>query len=383
MQIRIIKPKTFVQFGLLVMVLKVSCDISNILPYSDFLDLMLSLVAVGFMMLEILHQSYTGKKILLYAVLTVFSGISVILTGNYGFLISIITCMAICKMDLNRVIRFIFQYELIFLSIHTLLSIVLFAFGKGEIYHVIRQEMRFSFGFIHPNSLAIYVFNLICMWMWLNYETMTKKKAHELVLISFGIFFLTRTRTMFIMTLMLLALFYLAKVRRIRTSIPVIAQFSVPVAAGVSLLLVQLYLKGSNIAYAADKFLTGRVKLGAYAGYHMNVTWLGQSIERLQNIHWDSFWKLNLFTFDNLYTCLTYNQGVIWIFVFSLAFYLIAKRGDIKECILVILWAAYGITEVNGLNAFLFFPLLLTSRLFDKGREKQAYEEGKYYNSCV
>lgn len=370
MQIRIIKPTTYVQFGLLVMVLKVSCNLSSILPYNDTMDKVLSLLAVGLLGIEILHQKYTRKKVCVYAILAMLSGISVVLTGNYGFLISIITCMAVCQTDLKRVIRFIYQYELLFLCGHTALSILNLIFRNGTIYHVLRNEIRFSFGLVHPNTLALYSFNLICMWMWLNYESMTKKKVYQLFGVSLLIYFLTKTRTTFILTLMLVGLFYMTKGKKTRGSVPFIAQIAVPVGYIGSMLLVQLYLRGNSIAYLADKFLTGRVKLGAYASYHMDVTLLGQGIEHLQNIHWDSVWMLNAFTFDNLYTCLVYNQGLIWIVVFSITFYMLAKRGDMKECIFTILWAAYGITEVNGLNAFLFFPLLMTSRLLDKEREK-------------
>jgi hypothetical protein len=82
-------------------------------------------------------------------------------------------------------------------------------------------------------------------------------------------------------------------------------------------------------------------------------------------VKWDPYWRFNSITFDNIFTYLLVSQ-MVWLIVISILFYRCAKKGSNKDCIYILAWAMYGITEVHGINPFLFFPLLIISTLMKR-----------------
>ena len=83
-------------------------------------------------------------------------------------------------------------------------------------------------------------------------------------------------------------------------------------------------------------------------------------------VTYDSVYRLNYFTFDNIYTDITMQQGLIWVIILAVLFFLIAiKRNDANN-FAIIAWGVYGITEVHGLNVYMLFVVLLVNELFFK-----------------
>ena len=79
-------------------------------------------------------------------------------------------------------------------------------------------------------------------------------------------------------------------------------------------------------------------------------------------VRWDQYWGITNHTFDNIYSYLMVNYGVVWICILAVMFVLVAKKGEEKDKILVFLWALYGTTEVHVLNPYLFFPIVLAAK---------------------
>lgn len=154
------------------------------------------------------------------------------------------------------------------------------------------------------------------------------------------------------------------------------AEFIVPICSGLTLLCVNLLLSGNLIAEAVNALLSDRIKLGAYGVSHYGYSFLGQKVAKT-NIVWEAEWGFNGFTFDNIYTYLAVNQGIIWILLLSVLFYYLAKKEDLKTSIFIIIWALYGITEVHGLNGFISFPILLVVSLFEHRVFEIKWRRGK------
>lgn len=357
------KPTTVFDFAIILMVCKVTFSLSSIAPYNESIDLLLSILSAGLFALCILMDRYSGKVLAIYAVISVTILFSVIKTGNYGFLITVIACFAARKRNFNRMIEMIYQYELLFVVLHTAAALILAVIGKLDLFVFDREQFRATFGFSNPNSFSVVVFNLILMWLWLNFQRVNILRLALIGLLGGIVVLMTKTRTMMIDIIVLLLLCYLYRFKWFDKFTSAITKICIPILFILVWGTVLLYQKGSVIAYAIDHMLNARIKLGAFAYERFGISILGQYLLDFQVV-WDDTWKLNHFTFDCIYTYLAVNQGVIWLILLAFIFYKLAKMNLGKINIFLIVWALYGVTEVHGLNGFLCMPIFLSAFVF-------------------
>lgn len=357
----LIKTDKILFFGLFLLVLKVSFDASAIIPYNDQIDSVLSLLAAAALTVNILFQKFTSKKIIIYAFISFFGIYTAFITRQLGFLITIITVMAISNFKFDSVIRYIYKYELVFCFFHTVLFGILVLFGRYPLFNVYGEIVRFDFGFSHPNTCSIYVFNLVLMWVWINYKKIKSSNFFCLILVGILLFIFTRTRTAVIEFFVLIIFLLIAKSKKRNRLLSVIAQGIVPVISICVVCLIILYPRNNQFVLSLDKLLSSRIRLGSYGFYHYGLSFFGKNINF--EIEWDSYWGLNSFTFDCTYTSLMMMQGTIWLMIISIAFFCLGQRKDNRINIMIIIWSLYALTEVHGLNGFKCFPILLVSFL--------------------
>lgn len=227
-------------------------------------------------------------------------------------------------------------------------------------------------GFTHPNGFSIYAYNLMLMWIWINFKRINSKHIAILLLLDIFLFTLTKTRTSLITSLLVLALLAVYKSENIRLQnlFNKVARYIVPTMFVITMILVFLYTKGSLIVIAIDDILSARIRLGAYAYSNYGFSLFGQYVP-LGEVQWDTTWFLSIFTFDNTYTFLAFNIGLIWIVIISIGMYKLSILNNPKVNIMIISWALYGITEVHGLNLYMCFPIMLLTVLFAKNNTKK------------
>ncbi|WP_432629600.1 hypothetical protein [Brotaphodocola sp.] len=364
------KIKNFLYCGVFILILKVYGSASSILPfYNDNIDTVLAILGVGCLGLHCIMMQYYNRKILLvYILVSLLALYSTIRVGNYGIFITAVTCLAIYGEDPKKVIEFIFKYECLFFVLHLIFAIIRIPF-TGDFYsQIIDGVERLNMGFGHPNRFSVLVFNLLLMWIWLNFKNI----KYINILIIFGIslinYKLTRTRTneTAILILLIVLLFYKHFPQKTSNVLRIVAMFITPVLSIISMLAVILYTKGNNIVLVAlDKALSGRIRLGAYAYEHYGISFWGRTL-LTEKIQYDETYQLNYFTFDNIYTDISMRQGIIWLILLIVLFYVLAKRKNDDINFAIIAWGIYGITEVHGLNVYMLFVVLLTCELFKK-----------------
>lgn len=225
---------------------------------------------------------------------------------------------------------------------------------------------RYHFGMGHPNRFSMYLFNLMLLWVYLNFRRLNNKNIFGFLLIGMISFVLTRTRTnlieIIIIAGLLLMWINIQTKTRLKSFLKKVAMYIVPVSAILTMLCVYWYSSGNYIVKAIDLLLSSRIRLGAYAFNKYGLTLLGQPIS--YDVAYDDSWRLNTFTFDNTFTFLCISQGVIWLAIISILFYKLAKNETTRIHFTIIAWTLYGITEVHGLNAYMFFPVILVTLLF-------------------
>lgn len=355
----------FLYIGMLLMIIKVSFSLSSIVPYNDYIDSSLSFASAACLAIHILQKKYSIKRLIIYlavAVLAVYSSVKI---GHYPLLITVITCLAISDESIEKVGRYIFNCERLFLCLHTIYAIMRYLFINESLYVVMSGTNRYHFGMQHPNRFSIYLFNLIVLWLFLNFKRLKNIHLVVIFIINIVLYELTKTRTNYINTIILIVLFFLIinTDNKFRKLIKIIAQYITPVLAVITMLFIRLYLNGNELALRMDDVFSARIRLGAYMYHKYGLTWLGENVS--YSVEWDTTWKLSNLTFDNAYSYLCISQGIIWLLILCVLFFRLAKKYDTRVHFAIIVWALYGVTEIHGLNGYLSFPIFLTALLLN------------------
>lgn len=362
MKLKMPVPNTMIRLGLLFMIIKTFFSSARFFQMPDLLDTVLSVIASSFLLGSILQKRYPLKVLLTFALTAMLGLVTSVRTGNMMIFIAIISCLAMCGEDLNDAIRFMLFTEALFVVIFALISFGMQLLGY-DMFVRVSGEMRYGFGFSHPNVFSCVLTNLFAMYLWLYFDTVRPGNLFVICLIELFAYICTTSRTGLVVTLFLVMLVALCRNQKPQRFISITASCVIPVMTVVFYLLCKGYVSGNLVARFVDKILSKRVLLGAYSLEHFGVSLFGQNISGTKVV-WDEFWRLNSITFDNIYTFLLVTQ-FIWLLVIMVLFYLIAKKGDKKQSIFILCWALYGVSEVHVINPVLFFVILIISGLFD------------------
>ena len=372
MKSKLPKLEFMMQLGIILLVIKVSCNSSQILPYSERLDTVLSVLSVLALGISMIRKRYPKKILAGYVIIGLLALYSVFVTGNYGFLITIILGMAMYQVEFDHVIRHLLHYETIFFTAHTCYSIIGWILWKIPYWQDVYGVDRCSFGFVHPNMFAMYVFHLILMWVWLNDQKIKNKHIIGIAAIASVVYFFTKTRTSFLITIILCLLLILTRTEKkeVKKLLATGAKYIMPLMSVVTIGLSITYRNGNFLSKIADQLLNARIRLGGYAFENYGMTLFGQDLTGME-VTWDDFWGLTEHTFDNIYTAAAMNDGLIWLILIAAAFYKLAQKENIKINLCLIMWSLYGVTEVHGLNALMCFPILLVVLLYSEEKEEE------------
>lgn len=371
MKIRMPVPNTLLRVGLLLMIIKVLLSALCFVEMPELADTFLSIAASMFLVGSILQKRYPLGILIVFACAVVLGLITSIRTGNLMIYIAIITCLAVCRENLERVTYFLMSWETFFIMMVMLLSFVLHLFGIPMLTRM-SGKMVYNFGFSHPNVCACFVANLFAMYLWLHYEDAKIKQLLTIFALEMLVGFVTDSRTgLIVSTFLMVSVLLFRGKQHSGKVIRFGAKYALPFLTVVFYALCKAYVSGNSLVLLLDKLVSGRIWLGAYSINRFGVSLLGINLTNVV-VKWDEFWRLSGITFDNVYTYLLVTQFV-WLLVVSFLFYKIANRGTVKHCIFILSWALYGVAEIHALNPYMFFVILLVTCLSDRkfGRTDQ------------
>ncbi len=368
-----------VQLGVILLALKTSISNSQLIYYTDFIDGLITTAAVIILVAAMIRNRYSLNLLLLFAIGGSLTLYSVTRSGNYGLLITVITCMAAYREDFDSVIKCIFKTELIFFLVHTGFAVLLSLMGFIDISGVAgaSRGVRYNFGFGHPNTFSIFFLNLVIMWVWLYYFQKKKKGKYLFYMASLTIlvYFFTKTRTMLFSAMIFYGLLWIvSKEHKKHKWLTLCARVIVPsccfIMIAVSVVFAaQLKISDKNtLIILLDHLLSSRVRLGAYGFANYGLTLFGQNLTG-RTVIWDQYWGLSAHTFDDVYTYCAMNVGIIWLVIIIILFYKLAKKSDDKVNVFIILWALYAVSEVHVLNGYMFFPILMVMMVFSPNKK--------------
>lgn len=359
--------KYILYFALAVYVLEQVLFFSDIFPFSVGTEKVLKLIYVLTIAVVFLLQDYSPKLYLAYGLLGAACVLTRLGSGLMFWVYSVITILALRQEDISDVFRFLRWCLTISLLILALAFAVKYFQGQRqfiEIDNVGRRRVRLAF--VHANTLAIYILNLILLWIWEKYDSIGPKAIASLLLISLAVYLLTDCRTAFLCEMLLCLMIVLAKYGgKAAELLHFGARWAVPAAAIFMLACSMMWLAPNRGPFLekANHLLSGRVYLSAYAVKHFGFTLFGQSMP-LDPVTVSPEWPTPFIALDCVYSVFCCCIGAIWLILICVSFYKLAKLRDLRISIFLILWAFYGASETLTLYVILFSPLLLVSILF-------------------
>ena len=359
--------KYILYFALAVYVLEQVLFFSDIFPFSVGTEKVLKLIYVLTIAVVFLLQDYSPKLYLAYGLLGAACVLTRLGSGLMFWVYSVITILALRQEDISDVFRFLRWCLTISLLILALAFAVKYFQGQRqfiEIDNVGRRRVRLAF--VHANTLAIYVLNLILLWIWEKYDSIGPKAIASLLLISLAVYLLTDCRTAFLCEMLLCLMIILAKYGgKAAGLLHFGARWAAPAAAVFMLACSMMWLAPNRGPFLekANHLLSGRVYLSAYAVKHFGFTLFGQSMP-LDPVTVSPEWPTPFIALDCVYSVFCCCIGAIWLILICVSFYKLAKLRDLRISIFLILWAFYGASETLTLYVILFSPLLLVSILF-------------------
>ena len=369
---RLSKSSTYFYIGIFGILLKSILDHSNLIPLTDKIDDLISIVSVLFLFISCLKKEYPYKALFWSINLILLALLTSLNARNVSFFIPIIVIVASYKEDIIKLLKFIFYCELVLFIIHIIIPLLL-SFNGFEIYFIKSHKLVLTFGYSHPNILSLTVLNLISMWIWLNYKTITNKDYIIISIISIITYLCTNSRTPLFTLIILFGLLFISKFDKLEKLFD-IAKITFPLCAFLTIFSVYLYPNDYTIVNFFNKLFTRRIQLGSEGLLSYGASVVGQHVKYRTG-----------FTFDNIYSSLYVHYGMIWIVIISVLFYMLAKKKNNMINIFIILWSFYGMTEIHGMNPFKFFPLLLIVYLFDYEDTLVTIKEGtiRYYHAFI
>lgn len=257
------------------------------------------------------------------------------------------------------------------LLLQALLSVVLYIVGSSNyLYVILMGEVRFMFGMTHPNVLAAVLVNIILVDVIDIHDNGSVEKNVYFVIKTLFAYVLTKSSGLLVILTVAVALVNLAKINMlfIKKAIYYVAKYgSIVLMAGVFFTAKEYWNLGIDYLSYINNFVI-RLKEGAYLLSHEGLTiWGNNAISGV--ISWTAEWRLNYINVDNLYVMFMVTIGIGWFCIIELGIIQILKeKEDTLVPIFIIIWAAYGMTEVHAVNIFLFFPMIFFGMLFDNNR---------------
>lgn len=198
---------TLVYFGFIVAIVKYAFA-STIFRLPHWCDISLMLVAISCFMLHIVLSRVKGKQFLFF-VSSVVVAMGVYLCNGYDddLLIVVLTVFALNKIELNRLVKYYTIIMVLFFILvvgHSLITrenigiYAGFRFERG-------YEYRYTFGFIHPNSLQGMYMRMTCGLILTEWGKSNKRLKYILLeIINIILFSFSDSRTGFIVTTVVL-----------------------------------------------------------------------------------------------------------------------------------------------------------------------------------
>lgn len=364
-----------VKAAFIALVVKVTATSSRLIPWNSTIDNLCIVFAICVTLVKLCRLTLPLRQLLALGIMGLISLYTCVTLGLYDLLVTVVAVCLLIDEDLEGYISLMLKIQAYLILGHIVVAGFLTLIRKGDAFWIrTDNRLRFRAGFNHPNVLSCYILSCMLMFAWKRFRRITANQFGWMVLITALTFAMTRSRTGLLLNLFLLLLLFLTQNEHaliVKLLNPVLLVLF-PGLTALFFWAQKHFVSGNSISLFLDDLLTGRIKYAAYAYLRSGTSLLPRYLDYADSrvVSWSPEWNLNTFTFDNLYSFMFIQMGLIWIVITTVLIVFVCKRFDFRNKVFILMWVLYAIVEVHGLNCFKFFPLLLLSTLFsEKGAE--------------
>lgn len=300
-------------------------------------------LSIPFLIAKVTQEKYTYQEAVYIGILLGVGFISVFMVNDTSILIAFCVVIGMKNIDYYITLKIVFWIRL--LTTTFLIICANLNFIPNIVY--MREGIRYSMGYTHPNIFGIYSFVLISLWFILYGECRWKLKW--VVSFALGIYqyVWTKSRTSLVLILFFLFLVILSKRIQKMDIFLLCAKYSALVCLVLNILVTRI--NESRAIAKLNILLSSRINLskGFLKVYGIGI--LGKRVG--DNVSADNYWHL-----DSGYLNLFIRFGLIIGCIYVYMIIKICNKKYIKNVyiyIAIIMFSIYGLVE-NVLDSFLY-----------------------------
>ena len=224
-------------------------------------------------------------------------------------------------------------------------------------------------GNTYPTDFSAGIFYLVLDFIYLNRNKWRMKYSLWIIIISWGVYHITDSKTSFILScLIAISMIIIKNTKGIKLFsykyIKDIIIFSFPVLASLSIFMQAIYNKTNPILLKIDFFLNNRLAYGNQAIEKYKLSMFGKKIE-FNGAGWGTS-SSNYFYVDNGYLNMALTYGMVMLCIFCFGFFYICYKNKQSNIVLVLI---LFFISISGLIEPRFFNMLYNSFIFAIGIE--------------
>lgn len=358
-----------IKIAIALLTIKYLVSSTTLIPLPSWFDSLCVGFAMAVFVLKAIHERFLLKEFFYFGIISLFVLYTCMQIQQYELLVNVIALFLLKGEKFDDYVKLSFRIEVFLICLIFTVALVMSVFGHYDDFWMYTEDrLRFTGGFIHPNTLASYSFSCMLKYIWIQYESMTKNRYALLILLSGFIYAFTKTRTTFFVSIGCFCLLLVSQRAFVKKFVQKYLRWLFPAVMFIMYYCMSNYVNGNPLIILFDKFLTGRIRLGSYAYTRSGVTVLPKYLEYFTapSVEWTETWGITVFTFDSLYSFILMQLGILWGILLAVLIYIMIKKTDFKCHIFILMWIACAMTEIYGLNCFKFFPAMLFAFLFNR-----------------
>lgn len=354
--------------------------------YNDsFIHNMLVYFSLALALLYIVFKKYSRKKIIEIFILNLTGIMCYLSNGNTRLLIVMLTITLFPGEQLEDILKLIFKEQLfmfvciVIASLYDYLPNIIVETDKLSV-----QARAMTLGFGHPNRAAAQATSLILLYLCIEKEHIKKFDIILSGMLSILIFFITKSRTSLILSIMVIFLLSLRKKYFVKTSL-----FNfLPWAYTLMLIMMAVFItmrafwgEANIFVHFIDRLFNGRIDLAYRSLLTYPVTMFGKEIDLSR---WTYFYYAN----DNGQVKVLLEYGLAgflaYYWIFQNALKNIKRSGEYIYAVVIVAFIVWTTLEGNMYSiewnfSMLFLCMNNLCRNTRKVENREIWEEGKTY----
>ena len=356
-------------------------EIKTILDFTEIIDVP-DMISNLFMFLGYICMAFTviqkKKKLTIYHIIIIILGvISYIISHYTGLLTLSLILVASYSINIKRIIKFIFKFNILILAIHIILYIIYYFLDFNILDFNSRfgsDNLRHKFLFTHANTFATYFSWTYLMYLYIKFEKINTVDYISIVAVALFIYIFPNSRTSSFIMIISLVLIIICKyaIKKKKDIIIKILKQGIIFCAIFSIIALILY-GNNNFINFVDTFFSARIKLARACYEYYGMSLFGEELPLGRELEYMPEFGLNGLTLDSVYYSLLFSYGIISFAVVIWLLHNTANRTRNKKKIIFLdILALSALMETATLNPLIGFPLLFINQYIQQKEKLNA-----------